>query len=163
MNKIKPLQHPITPCLWFDDRAEEAANFYASVFPGSAIGRIVRYGKAGYDQHHMKEGTVQTVEFRINGQWFTALNGGPVFRFSEAVSMQVICDTQQEIDYYWERLISGGGEEGPCGWCKDRFGLSWQVAPAILPDLLADPTRADRVTEVYLRMKKFIIQDLLNA
>lgn len=158
------LSHPITPCLWFDSQAEEAARFYTSIFKDSEIGRIVHYTKAGYQVHGQKEGTVQTIEFKINGQWFTALNGGPVFRFNEAISMQVICETQQEIDYYWEKLTEDGGKEGPCGWVSDRFGVSWQVAPSILSELLlGDPGRAEKVTEVYLKMKKFIIKDLLEA
>ena len=163
MNKINPLKHPLTPCLWFDDQAEEAVKFYTSIFEGSETGRIVRYGKAGYDIHKQKEGTVQTIEFKINGQWFTALNGGPLFKFNEAVSMQVICETQEEIEYYWDKLTDGG-QEGQCGWVTDRFGLSWQVAPAILSELLGgDPERAERVTEAYLKMKKFIIKDLIEA
>ena len=158
----KAKYHPIVPCLWFDSEAEEAVKLYTSIFPNSRVGEIVRYGKAGYEIHKQPEGKVQTIEFCINGQCYTALNGGPVFKFNEAVSLQVMCDTQQEIDYYWEKL-SEGGEKGPCGWLKDKFGLSWQVAPTILPELLKDTERAERVTEVYMKMGKFIINDLLQA
>jgi len=152
---------PITPCLWFDNRAEEAVNFYTSIFRDSEIEEITRYGKAGQD-HKQEEGTILTIRFKINGQWYTALNGGPVFQFNEVISLQVLCETQQEIDYYWTRLTEGG-EEGPCGWLKDKFGLSWQVAPIILPELLKDVNRAERVTEVYMKMKKSDIDALLQA
>ena len=160
--KNSPAPNSIMPCLWFDNQAEEAVNLYTSVFHDSEIGEIVRYGKAGHDIHKQEEGKIQTIQFKINGQWYTALNGGPIFQFSEAISLQIICETQQEIDYYWEKLTEGG-EEGPCGWLKDKFGLSWQVAPAILPQLLKDPERSERVTEVYLKMKKFDINKLLQA
>lgn len=153
---------PITPCLWFDNQAEEAVSFYTSIFQDSEIGEISRYNKAGYDIHRQKAGTILTIQFKINGQWYTALNGGPIFQFNEAISLQVLCETQQEIDYYWEKLTEGG-EEGPCGWLKDKFGVSWQVAPVILQELLKDPDRAERVTEVYLKMKKFDINALLMA
>ena len=148
--------------LWFDDQAEEAVNFYISIFPDSEISEIVRYSKAGFETHKQPEGRIQTIQVRINGQWYTALNGGPVFQFNEAISLQVLCDTQQEIDYYWEKLTEGGAE-GPCGWLKDKFGLSWQVAPSILPLLLQDPERSEKVTEAYLKMKKFNINELLQA
>ena len=118
----------ITPCLWFDTQAEEAAKFYASVFKNSKIGKISRYGKEGFEIHGKKAGTVMTAEFEIEGQKFLALNGGPQFKFNEAVSFQVHCENQQEIDYFWSALAEGG-EEGPCGWLKDKFGLSWQVIP----------------------------------
>lgn len=151
-----------TICLWFDNQAEEAANFYTSVFRNSSIDSISRYGKEGYDIHHQKEGSVMTVGFTLNGQSFVGLNGGPLFTFSEAVSLQVFCDNQEEIDYYWDRLTEGG-EESQCGWLKDRFGFSWQVVPSALPKLLSDPGKAGRVTEAFLKMKKFNIEELLKA
>ena len=148
----------ITPCLWFDTQAEEAANFYVSIFGNSKILRTARYGKEGVEIHGKEPGTVMTVEFEIAGQRFLALNGGPHFRFNEAVSFQVHCETQAEIDYFWSRL-SEGGEEGPCGWLKDKFGLSWQVVSSILPDMLMDPDsqKSQRVTSAFLRMNKFDI------
>lgn len=154
----------IVPNLWFDEQAEEAAGLYTSIFPDSKIGRVVRYTKVGFETHGRPAGSVMTVEFSLSGQDFIALNGGPVFRFNEAVSLMITCDTQQEIDYYWENLTAGG-EEGPCGWCKDKFGLSWQVAPSILQEMLADPDTAkvERVTEAYLKMKKFDTEALERA
>ena len=115
----------IVPCLWFDDQGEDAANLYVSIFPNSRIGEISRYGKEGFEIYGREAGTVMTVEFFLDGQRFVALNGGPLFTFSEAISFQILCDDQEEIDHYWEKLTDGG-EEGPCGWLKDRFGLSWQ-------------------------------------
>ena len=154
----------ITPCLWFDNEAEEAARFYVSIFANSRIGRIGRYGKAGHEIHGREAGSVMTVEFELEGQRFVALNGGPHFRFSEAISFQVHCDTQEEIDFFWSRL-SEGGEEGPCGWLKDRFGLSWQVVPSALPEMLmdADAEKSQRVTEAFLQMKKFDLAALRRA
>lgn len=154
--------HPITPCLWFDSEAEEAANFYVSVFKNSKLGHISRYGKEGFEFHGKPEGTALTVAFAINGQEFTALNGGPQFKFSEAISFQVNCDTQEEIDYYWEKLTEGG-EESMCGWLKDKYGLSWQIVPTILGKLMSDPQKAGRVTQAFLKMKKFDIEKLMNA
>lgn len=154
--------HKITPCLWFDNRAEEAVNFYTSIFKNSKIESISRYGKEGFEIHGQKEGTVLTVAFQINGQHFTALNGGPVFKFNEAVSFQVFCETQEEIDYYWDKL-SKGGAEGQCGWLKDKFGLSWQIIPDILPKLMSDPTKAGRVAKAFLQMKKFDIEKIKQA
>ncbi|HZV70390.1 MAG TPA: VOC family protein [Saprospiraceae bacterium] len=154
--------HPITPCLWFNNQAEEAANFYVSIFVNSKIGDILYYGKEGFEVHGMPEGTVMTVDFNLNGQPYTALNGGPVFTFNEAISLQVICDTQEEIDYYWDKLTEGG-EEIQCGWLKDKFGVSWQVTPVILQQLLLDPEKAERVTKVFLKMKKYDIETLRNA
>jgi predicted 3-demethylubiquinone-9 3-methyltransferase (glyoxalase superfamily) len=151
-----------TICLWFDNQAEEAAKFYTSVFRNSSIGSISRYGKEGYDIHGQKEGTVMSVTFTINGQSFIGLNGGPLFKFSEAVSLQIFCDSQEEIDYYWDRLTEGG-EESRCGWLRDRFGFSWQVVPSILSQLLSNPEKAGRVTEAFLKMKKFNIEKLLQA
>ena len=146
----------ITPCLWFDNQAEEAAKFYTSIFKNSSIDVINYYGKEGQEIHGQKEGTVLTVAFHINGQPFTALIGKPVFEFNESVSFQVFCDTQEEIDQYWSRLTEGG-EESPCGWLKDKFGVSWQIIPSILPKLLSDPKKAGRVTHAFLQMKKFDI------
>jgi predicted 3-demethylubiquinone-9 3-methyltransferase (glyoxalase superfamily) len=148
-----------TICLWFDNQAEEAAYFYASVFKNSKIESISRYGKEGFEIHGQKEGTAMTVGFTINGQSFVALNGGPLFKFNEAVSLQVFCDSQEEIDYYWNRLTEGG-EESQCGWLKDKYGLSWQVIPSILSELMSDPARSGRVTEAFLKMKKFDIEKL---
>lgn len=155
--------HPITPCLWFDGQAEEAANFYISVFKNSKIDNISHYGKEGFEAHHQREGAVMTVEFQIRGQSFTALNGGPMFKFTEAVSFQVFCDTQEEIDDYWDKLTRDGGEESVCGWLKDKFGLSWQIVPSILPKLMSDPKRAGRVMEAFMKMKKFDIEKILQA
>ena len=126
----------LIPCLWFDTEGEDAANFYTSVFPNSKIREIARYGSAG----PRDEGTVMTVSFELDGQEFVALNGGPDFTFNEAVSFQVSCKDQEEVDAYWSKL-SEGGEEGPCGWLKDKFGLSWQIVPTALPELLERPGR----------------------
>jgi predicted 3-demethylubiquinone-9 3-methyltransferase (glyoxalase superfamily) len=154
----------ITPCLWFDTQAEEAANDYAAIFENSKILSISRYGKEGHEIHGREAGSVMTVEFEIAGQRFVGLNGGPHFKFNEAVSFQVHCETQQEIDHYWDKL-GNGGEEGPCGWLKDRFGVSWQVVPAILPTMLMDPDpeKAARVTRAFLQMKKFDVEKLERA
>jgi predicted 3-demethylubiquinone-9 3-methyltransferase (glyoxalase superfamily) len=150
----------LTPCLWFDTDGEDAANFYTSVFPNSKILNIARYGSAG----PRPEGTVMTVSFELNGQEFLALNGGPDFTFNEAVSFQVSCENQEEVDAYWSKL-SEGGEEGPCGWLKDRFGLSWQIVPTALPRLLGDPDpeKAQRVMAAMLQMKKIEIAELEEA
>ena len=147
-------------CLWFDDRGEEAARFYTSVFPNSKLGEIARYGSAG----PRPEGMVMTVAFELNGQKFVALNGGPHFTFNEAISFQVMCADQDEVDKYWS-VLSDGGEEGPCGWLKDRFGLSWQIVPVRLPELLGDPDaeRAQRVMAAMLEMKKIEIGELERA
>lgn len=156
------MKNQITPCLWFDSQAEEAVRFYTSVFRNSKIENISRYGKEGFEIHGQKEGTVMTVSFRINGQSFLALNGGPVFKFTEAVSFQVFCETQEDIDYYWNKLTEGG-EEGQCGWLKDKYGLSWQIIPTILSTLLSDPSKAGRVTQAFLQMRKFDIEKLMQA
>jgi predicted 3-demethylubiquinone-9 3-methyltransferase (glyoxalase superfamily) len=156
------MNNPIIPCLWFDTQAEDAAKFYTSIFRNSTIDSISRFNKEGFDIHHKKEGTVMTVNFTINGQPFMALNGGPEFTFSEAVSFQVFCDTQEEIDDYWNKLTDGG-QEGQCGWLKDKFGLSWQIVPSILPTLMRDPMRAEKVTKAFLQMKKFDIEALERA
>jgi predicted 3-demethylubiquinone-9 3-methyltransferase (glyoxalase superfamily) len=156
------MTNQIIPFLWFDNQAEEAAIFYTSVFKNSKIENISRYGKEGYEFHKQKEGTAMTVGFKINGQSFTALNGGPLFRFNEAISFQVFCETQDEIDYYWNSLTEDG-EEGQCGWLKDKFGISWQIVPSILSKLLSDPLKAGRVTNAFLQMKKFDIGKLILA
>jgi predicted 3-demethylubiquinone-9 3-methyltransferase (glyoxalase superfamily) len=152
--------HEITPCLWFDTEGEEAANFYTSVFPNSRIVDIARYGSAG----PRAEGTVMTVSFELDGKSFVALNGGPNFTFNEAISFQVSCKTQEEVDAFWSTL-SDGGEEGPCGWLKDKFGVSWQIVPALLPELLADADRekSQRVMQAMLTMKKIDIDALERA
>jgi predicted 3-demethylubiquinone-9 3-methyltransferase (glyoxalase superfamily) len=149
-----------TPCLWFDNQGEEAAEFYTSVFPNSKILDITRYGPVGPGP----EGSVMTVRFMLDGQEFVALNGGPEFTFSEAISFQVECGSQEEVDEYWTRL-SDGGSEGPCGWLKDRFGLSWQIVPTALPELLSDPDpgRAQRAMQAMLQMKKIDIAELRRA
>ena len=149
-----------TPCLWFDTEGEDAARFYTSVFPNSRIVDIARYGEAG----PREAGTVMVVTFELDGQPFTALNGGPQYSFSEAVSFQVDCADQAEVDRYWETL-SDGGEQGPCGWLKDRFGLSWQVVPTRLTELLADPDRerSQRVMQAMLGMRRIVIAELEAA
>jgi predicted 3-demethylubiquinone-9 3-methyltransferase (glyoxalase superfamily) len=154
----------IMPCLWFDTQAEEAAKFYASVFKNSKIGKIGRYGKEGFEIHGKKAGTVMTAEFEIEGQKFVALNGGPHFKFNEAVSFQVHCETQREIDYFWSKLAKDG-EEGPCGWLKDKFGLSWQVIPKALPQMLMDENseKAQRVMRSMLQMRKIDLAALKRA
>lgn len=152
----------ITPCLWFDNQAEEAANFYASVFKNSKIGVITRYGKEGFEIHGKEAGTAMTVSFELNGNPFLALNGGPLFKFNEAISFQVFCDTQEEIDHYWDKLTEGG-EESMCGWLKDKFGVSWQIIPAVLSKLMSDPSKAGQVTKAFLQMKKFDIEQLEKA
>lgn len=155
----------ISPCLWFDDQAEDAARFYCDVFPGANIGRIARYGEAGRDIHGRPPGSVMTVDFELCGQPFTALNGGPIFRFSEAISLQVFCATQDELDAYWDKLSAGGPPDAQqCGWLKDRYGLSWQIVPEMLADAMAgDPARAERVMLALLRMKKLDIAELKHA
>jgi predicted 3-demethylubiquinone-9 3-methyltransferase (glyoxalase superfamily) len=154
------MPRPIVPNLWFDTQAEEAAEFYTSLFPNSAIVNVARYTEAG----PREPGTVMTVEFELNGQRFVGINGGPQFTFDEAVSFQITCETQEELDYYWDRL-SEGGEEGPCGWLKDRYGLSWQVVPTGMEELFADPDpqRAERALRAVLEMGKVDIAALRSA
>ncbi len=154
----------ITPFLWFDTQAEQAANFYVSIFKNSRIGRISRYGRAGREVHGKEPGSAMTVEFEIEGQRFVALNGGPHFKFNEAVSFQVHCETQKEIDYFWSKLTADG-QEGPCGWLKDKYGVSWQVVPTALPEMLMDKDteKSARVTNAFLQMKKFDIDELKRA
>jgi predicted 3-demethylubiquinone-9 3-methyltransferase (glyoxalase superfamily) len=156
----------IIPCLWFDDKAEEAAKFYASVFRNSRIGDVTHYGKEGYEIHGRKAGSVLTVEFEIEGQKFVALNGGPVFKFNEAISFQVHCETQKEIDYYWEKLTEGGDRKvQQCGWLKDKYGVSWQIVPVVLGKMLQDKDtmKSDRVMKALLQMGKLDIMTLERA
>ncbi len=150
----------ITPVLWFDDQGEEAASFYCSIFPNSRILEVVPYGEAGPGQ----PGTAMVVSFELDGRRFVALNGGPKFTFDEAISFQIDCESQEEVDHYWTRL-GEGGEEGPCGWLKDRYGLSWQVTPTRLKRLISDsdPETAKRVTEAMLRMRKIDVAALEEA
>lgn len=160
------LAQKITPCLWFDSQAEEAAAFYTAIFENSRIGRVTRYGKEGFEIHGRPEGSAMTVEFELDGQAFTALNGGPVFKFNEAVSFQVICETQEEVDFYWDKLSAGGDEQAQqCGWLKDRFGLSWQVFPRELPELVGDPgsTQSQRAMRAMLQMKKIDLEKIRQA
>ena len=156
----------ITPFLWFDDRAEEAAEFYTSIFPNSKIGAISRYTETGKEIHQKEPGTAMTVSFELNGQPFTALNGGPMFKFTEAVSFQIHCLDQDEVDHYWNRLSEGGDPSAQqCGWLKDKFGLSWQVVPDALFELLddPDPDRSSRVMNAMLQMTKIEIAGLRAA
>ena len=154
----------IVPCLWFDTQAEDAARFYVSIFPNSRMGHISRYGNAGHEFHGKAPGTVMVAEFVLDGQTFTALNGGPQFKFDEAVSFQIHCETQDEIDFYWSKLTQGG-HEGPCGWLKDKFGLSWQVVPAAMAQMMtnADAQKVDRMMTSILTMKKFDLAALQRA
>src|SRR5687768_6869123 len=156
----------ITPCLWFDDQAEEAAAFYTAIFRNSRITRVARYGDAGREVHGRPAGSVMTVAFELDGRPFTALNGGPMFQFNEAISLQVPCETQEEIDYYWEKL-SEGGDEGAkqCGWLKDKYGVSWQVFPAALPEMLKDPDpqKSGRAMSAMMKMKKLDLAALKKA
>ena len=156
----------ISPCLWFDDQAEEAARFYTSVFKNGRIVTISRYGEAGREIHGRPAGSVMTVEFELEGQSITALNGGPQFKFNEAVSFQINCETQEEIDYYWEKLTEGGDEKAQvCGWLKDKYGLSWQVVPTLLNELVKDPDseKGQRAFAAMLKMKKLDIGELKRA
>jgi predicted 3-demethylubiquinone-9 3-methyltransferase (glyoxalase superfamily) len=156
----------ITPCLWFDDQAEEAAKFYTSIFNNSKIVSITRYGEAGYEVHGRPAGTVMTVAFELDGQAFTALNGGPVFKFNEAISFQVSCETQEEVHYYWQKLSEGGDEKAQqCGWLKDKYGVSWQVVPTILLEMIndRDSEKSQRVMVAMLQMKKLDTDKLKRA
>ena len=151
----------ITPFLWFDNQAEEAVNFYVSVFKNSKVGTIARYGDSGPGP----KGSVMTIAFELDGQNFTALNGGPHFKFTEAVSLVVNCANQEEVDYFWEKLTADGGQEVQCGWLKDKYGLSWQVVPKILPELLqsGDPKKSERVMKALMQMKKLDVAKLKEA
>ncbi len=155
----------IVPCLWFDTEAEDAANLYVSVFKNARILGTTRYGSEGAEVHGKRAGTVMTVEFELDGQKFLGLNGGPQFKFSEAISFQIMCEDQKEVDHYWSKLTAGGGQEGPCGWLKDKFGLSWQVVPTELMAMLKGPdaAAAQRVTKAFMQMKKFDLAALRKA
>jgi predicted 3-demethylubiquinone-9 3-methyltransferase (glyoxalase superfamily) len=156
----------ITPCLWFDDQAEEAARFYTGIFPNSRIVSIARYSDEGFEIHGRPAGSVMTVEFELDGSRFTALNGGPHFRFNEAISLQVHCATQQEIDHYWEKLGAGGDPKAQqCGWLKDRFGLSWQVVPRGMDEMMKDSESpgAQRAMAAMLQMKKIDMNEIQRA
>jgi predicted 3-demethylubiquinone-9 3-methyltransferase (glyoxalase superfamily) len=156
----------ITPCLWFNDNAEEAVRFYLSIFKQSKMGKITRYGEAGARVSGRPKGSVMTATFEINDREFVALNGGPVFTFNEAVSFQVVCASQAEVDYYWEALSAGGDPDAQqCGWLKDKYGVSWQIVPTVLPQMLQDSDygRADRVMQAVLQMKKIDIRTLQQA
>jgi len=156
----------IVPCLWFDDQGEDAANFYVGIFNESRITHVSRYGEAGKEVHGKKPGTAMTVAFELEGQPFTALNGGPQFKFNQAISFQISCESQAEVDHYWDKLSEGGDPSAQqCAWLKDKFGLSWQVVPTALPRLLSDPDRAKagRVMNAMLKMKKIDISELENA
>jgi predicted 3-demethylubiquinone-9 3-methyltransferase (glyoxalase superfamily) len=156
----------ITPCLWFDDQAEEAAKFYTGIFKNSRIVHITRYGEAGREIHGKAPGTVLTVVFELDGYAFTALNGGPMFKFNEAISFQVNCQTQEEVDYYWHKLSDGGDEQAQqCGWLKDKYGVSWQIVPTALIEMLSDPdyNKSQRAMAAMLQMKKLDIERLRRA
>src|SRR3954464_12060485 len=160
------LSKPITPCLWFDSQAEDAARFYTGIFKNSKMGKITRYTEAGTEVHGQPAGKVMTVEFELNGQPFTGLNGGPQFKFNEAVSFQIMCDDQDEIDHFWNKLGQGGDPSAQqCGWLKDKFGLSWQVVPVVLLDMMtdSDKEKRDRTMEAMLQMKKMDIAGLERA
>jgi predicted 3-demethylubiquinone-9 3-methyltransferase (glyoxalase superfamily) len=156
----------ISPCLWFDDQGEEAARFYTGIFPNSKIVNVSRYGEAGREIHGKAPGTVMTVAFVLDGQTFTALNGGPIFKFNEAISLQVSCENQAELDNYWDKLSQGGDPQAQqCGWLKDKYGVSWQVVPRVLPEMLTDPNpeKSQRVMTALLQMKKLDIEKLKRA
>jgi predicted 3-demethylubiquinone-9 3-methyltransferase (glyoxalase superfamily) len=154
----------ISPFLWFNNEAEEAANFYTSIFKNSKILHVARYSEAGSGASGMPKGSVMTVSFQIEGQNFTAINGGPAFKFTEAVSFVVNCESQEEIDHYWNRLSEGGDPKAQqCGWLKDKYGLSWQIVPKILGELMSDPSRSQKVMKALLQMKKLDIKTLQEA
>jgi predicted 3-demethylubiquinone-9 3-methyltransferase (glyoxalase superfamily) len=155
----------ITPFLWFDDQAEEAVNFYTSIFSNSKIGRIFRYTEEAAEKTGRPVGSVLTIEFEIEGQKFVALNGGPQFKFNESVSFVVNCETQDEVNYFWDKLTADGGEESACGWLKDRFGVSWQITPTVLIDMLhdKDAQKSERVMKAMLQMQKIDIEKLEAA
>jgi predicted 3-demethylubiquinone-9 3-methyltransferase (glyoxalase superfamily) len=165
VNEIQ-MHNKITPCLWFDDQAEDAARFYVAIFKNSKIVTVTRYPAAGQEIHGKPPGSVMTVEFELNGQSFTALNGGPHFKFNEAISFQIECETQEEVDYYWKKLGDGGDPNAQqCGWLKDKYGLSWQVVPRGMVEMLNDPntTKSERAFQAMLKMKKLDIAGLERA
>ena len=151
--------------MWFDDQAEEAVKFYTALFKNSKMGRILRYNEEAAEKTGRPVGSVLTIEFEIEGQKFVALNGGPLFKFNESVSFVVNCETQEEVDYFWEKLTADGGEESACGWLKDKFGVSWQITPTVLIDMLhdKDPEKAERVMQAMLQMQKIEIPKLKAA
>jgi predicted 3-demethylubiquinone-9 3-methyltransferase (glyoxalase superfamily) len=155
----------ITPFLWFDDQAEEAVKFYTSIFKNSKVGRILRYSGEAAKASGRPVGSVLTIEFELEGQKFTALNGGPQFKFNESISFVVHCETQEEVDYSWEKLTANGGQESACGWLKDKFGLSWQVTPIVLIEMLhdKDPKKSERVMNAMMQMQKIDISKLKAA
>lgn len=156
----------IIPCLWFDSNAEEAVNFYTTIFKNSKISNESRYGEAGHEIHGKAAGTVMTIEFELDGQAFTALNGGPVFRFNEAISFQVGCESQEEVDYYWGKLSEGGDRKAQqCGWLKDKYGVSWQIVPNVLGKMLQDKSskKSENVMQALLQMTKIDIAGLRRA
>ena len=160
------MKSKISPCLWFDGQAETAARFYTGIFKNSRLGAIARYLPAGQEIHGQAPGSVMTVEFELDGQTFTALNGGPAFKINEAISLQVERDTQEELDYYWEHLSAGGDPAAQrCGWLKDQFGVSWQIVPRILAELISDPDprKAQRLFQALLQMQKLEIATLVQA
>ena len=166
MSSIQKTSQKISPCLWFDDQAEDAAKFYTGIFRNSKIVKIARYGKVGQEIHGRKAGSVMTVDFELDGQTFTGLNGGPQFKFNEAISLQVFCETQQELDHYWDKLSEGGDASAQqCGWLKDKFGVSWQVVPTVLQELVSDPdsAKSQRAFQAMLQMKKLDIAGLQRA
>jgi predicted 3-demethylubiquinone-9 3-methyltransferase (glyoxalase superfamily) len=155
----------ITPCLWFDGQAEQAACYYVDIFPNSSLGNISRFSDVGKEVHGREPGSVMVIEFRLDGQSFTGLNGGPLFKFNEAISLMVHCETQDEIDHYWKHLSAGGPAEAQqCGWLKDKFGLSWQIVPTILGDIMsAGGAASERAMAALLKMKKLDIAQLKAA
>ena len=161
-----PVIQTITPCLWFDTQAEEAVQFYTGIFKNSRVAKVSRYGEAGREIHGKAPGTVMVVAFELDGQTFTALNGGPLFKFNEAISLQVNCDNQEQVDYYWDKLSAGGDKRAQqCGWLKDKFGLSWQIVPRVLVEMVSDPDleKAGRAMTAMLQMKKLDIAELKRA
>ncbi len=155
----------ITPFLWFDSNAEEAVNFYVSVFKNSKVGKVTHYNEASSQAAGRPAGSVMTMEFQLEGQNFVAINGGPHFKFTEAISFVVDCETQEEVDYFWEKLTAAGGQESQCGWLKDKYGLSWQITPRVLIEMIGDkdPQKAQRVMAAMLQMKKIDIPTLRRA
>ena len=155
------IKNRIVTCLWFDGQAEDAANFYVSIFKNSKIGNVSRYGSEGQEIHKQKPGSAMVVPFELDGSHYTALNGGPNFKFTEAISLQVMCEDQKEVDYYWNKLTEGG-RESQCGWCKDKFGLSWQVVPNQLGQLFSNHEKAKKIMNTFMQMKKIDIDKLLE-
>ena len=155
----------ITPFLWFDNNAEEAVNFYVSIFKNSKVGKVTRYNEASSKAAGRPEGSVMTAEFQLEAQNFVAINGGPHFKFTEAISFVVDCGSQEEVDYFWEKLTADGGQESQCGWLKDKYGLSWQITPRVLIEMIGDkdPQKAQRVMQAMLQMKKIDIATLKRA